>query len=93
MERMKVTDEREALAELGESRTKPSWRQACHYLPFSDLSDNEFEVFCFLLLLKEYPGDRIYYYGKSAFLHSPPNACVQSPPNKRSLSCWNNWTH
>ena len=30
-------------------------------MPFSELSDDEFEIFCFLLLKTENPRDRIYY--------------------------------
>jgi len=65
MTRQKVSDADIARAELSSSRAKPDWRVSSHYLPFHELSPDEFEVFCFLLLLKEHPGDRIYYYGKT----------------------------
>src|SRR5262249_10095556 len=53
-------------ADLGPRRKKPDWREGRHALPLHELGDDEFEVFCFLLLLKEYPGDGLYYYGKTA---------------------------
>ncbi len=51
--------------DLGTHRTKPDWRISSHSLPFSELSDDEFERFRFLLLRKANPDDRVYYYGKT----------------------------
>lgn len=56
----------DSLRELPTQRSKPDWLQADHALPFSKLSGDEFEVLCFLLLRKQFPSDRVYYYGKTA---------------------------
>src|SRR4051794_40980837 len=47
-------------------RTFPPWPVRQHSLPFDILSDDEFEIFCFLLLKAEYPGHAITYFGKTA---------------------------
>jgi hypothetical protein len=65
MPRPTVSDADAARIDLGSSRSRPEWRERLHYPPFHELSPDEFEVFCFLLLLKEHPSDRIYYYGKT----------------------------
>ena len=65
MSRLTVTDADAARTDLGSARSIPEWREGRPSLPFHELSPAEFEVFCFLLLLKEHPGDRIYYYGKT----------------------------
>lgn len=44
--------------------SKPAWLEKDISLPFSSLSDDEFEIFCYLLLCSEYPEEKIYYYGK-----------------------------
>jgi hypothetical protein len=44
-----------ARADLGPQRRKPHRREGRHAPPVHEVSDDEFEVFCFLLLLKEYP--------------------------------------
>jgi hypothetical protein len=65
MVRKKVSDAESARADLGPRKGKPAWREGRHALPFHELGDDEFEVFCFLLLLKEHPTDDLYYYGKT----------------------------
>jgi hypothetical protein len=65
MTRSIVTKECEARAEIDPGRAKPSEREGRHTLPFQELSDDEFEVFCFLLLKLEHPQDDIRYYGKT----------------------------
>ncbi len=65
LERPKYIDEDAARTELGTSRSKPAWLQGQHSLPFQFLSDDEFEIFCYLLLRREYPEENIYYYGKT----------------------------
>jgi hypothetical protein len=65
MERHVVTDASAARAELTTPRTMPAWREGRHSYPFHELSADEFEVFCFVLLLKEHPSDPISYYGKT----------------------------
>jgi len=54
-----------ARCDLGAERSCPPWLARGHSLPFGMLSDDEFEVFCYLLLLREHPSDEIYYYGKT----------------------------
>ena len=65
MGRAVVEEASDALAELGTTRSRPEWREGRQALPFSELSGDEFEVFCFLLLKREHPEDKIYYYGKT----------------------------
>ena len=65
MSRTIVTTESEARSEIDLGRSKPSWREGRHALPFQELSDDEFEVFCFLLLKREHPHDDVRYYGKT----------------------------
>jgi len=65
MLRTVVTAESEARAEIDAGRAKPGEREGRHTLPFQVLSDDEFEVFCFLLLKREYPHDDVRYYGKT----------------------------
>jgi Restriction endonuclease len=57
---------REDLETLGTSRTKPMWLECHRALPFNELSSDEFEIFCYLLLCLENPEDDISYYGKTA---------------------------
>lgn len=64
MERNVLILESEARQDIPVERTRPPAFQGSP-LPFSNLSPDEFEVACFLLLRKEYPGDSIYYYGKT----------------------------
>jgi hypothetical protein len=54
-----------ALQDLGNQRTQPTWLEQSHSLPFNLLSDDEFEILCYLLLLRENPKDQIFYYGKT----------------------------
>ena len=63
--RAKISGEESARADLGEARSKPAWLENQHILPFQMLSPDEFEIFCYLLLLRENPQDNIYYYGKT----------------------------
>ena len=37
-------------------------------MPFQDRSDDEFEVFNYLLLIKEHPNETVVYYGKTGDL-------------------------
>jgi KaiC/GvpD/RAD55 family RecA-like ATPase len=60
-----VENEIAARNDLGPERRQPAWLAGRHALPFHDLSDDEFEVFSYLLLLRECPGDRVVYYGKT----------------------------
>src|SRR5688572_18032689 len=60
-----VDNENAAREDLGAGRQQPAWLAGRHALPFQDLSDDEFEVFSYLLLLRECPGERIVYYGKT----------------------------
>lgn len=63
-DRTQVTDEQMAWGDLGE--IKPAiCLERQNVLPFSQLSDDGFEILCYVLLLRENPGDRIYYYGKT----------------------------
>lgn len=64
-DRVIVESQEDARAELGEVLARPIWREGRHQLPFTELTDDEFEVFCFKLLKREHPDDRIYYYGKT----------------------------
>jgi hypothetical protein len=65
MERFVIREIATARAELTVPRSMPHWREGRHNLPFHELADDEFEVFSFVLLRKEHPDDRIYYYGKT----------------------------
>ncbi len=65
MERAKYTGEAAARAELGTPQSKPGWLESQHSLPFQFLSPDEFELFCYLLLFRENPGEDIFYYGKT----------------------------
>lgn len=65
MERPKFNGESAAREDLGTSRTKPGWLERQHALPFHELSPDEFEVFCYLLLRRENPDEDIWYYGKT----------------------------
>lgn len=65
MERAKYAGEAAARADLGTPRSKPAWLENQHSLPFQFLSPDEFEIFCYLLLCRENPGENICYYGKT----------------------------
>jgi hypothetical protein len=65
VERAKYIGEAAARAELGTPRSKPGWLESQHSLPFQFLSPDEFELFCYLLLFRENPGEDIFYYGKT----------------------------
>jgi hypothetical protein len=66
MSRSVVANEDEARAELPAQRSHPNRREGRHALPFFELSDDEFEIFCYLLLKREHPLDDIRYFGKTA---------------------------
>jgi Restriction endonuclease len=68
LERPKFNGEsaaREDLETLETLRTKPGWLERQHALPFHELSPDEFEIFCYLLLCRENPDEDIWYYGKT----------------------------
>jgi len=65
VERTKYIGEDAARKDLGTPQSKPGWLERQHSLPFEYLSPDEFEVFCYLLLLRENPGENICYYGKT----------------------------
>lgn len=65
MERTKHIGEDAARKDLGTPPCKIGWLESQHSLPFQFLSPDEFEIFCYLLLLRENPGENIYYYGKT----------------------------
>jgi hypothetical protein len=65
MARQRIEGVAAARQELNSDRTRPVWLERGHSLPFGMLADDEFEVFCYLLLLREHPNDQIYYYGKT----------------------------
>lgn len=65
MSRQVIESEDAARSDLGKERRQPAWLSGRHALPFQDLSDDEFEVFSYLLLLREEPGGRVIYYGKT----------------------------
>ncbi len=65
MERTKHIGEDAARKDLETPPSKPGWLESQHSLPFQFLSPDEFEIFCYLLLLRENPGENIYYYGKT----------------------------
>jgi hypothetical protein len=65
VERAKYAGEAAARADLGTPRSKPAWLENQHSLPFQFLSPDEFEIFCYLLLCRENPGENICYYGKT----------------------------
>ncbi len=54
MSRPVVDKESAARKDLGLERRQPAWLAGWHALPFQDLSDDEFEVFSYLLLLREH---------------------------------------
>ena len=64
--RPSINDPNLALADLGGPSSRPAWLQGQTCLPFNALSDDEFEVFCYLLLDREkLDGERVLYYGKT----------------------------
>lgn len=62
-----VRNEDQAREDLGLDSTRPHWLERDVTLPFDSLSPDEFEVFCFILLLREEAPDtdEVYYYGKT----------------------------
>ena len=60
-----VMTEAEARAQLVAGRERPDCREGRHSLPFHELTDHEFEIFCFLLVKRERPDDDIRLYGSS----------------------------
>lgn len=82
MQRNKITNPEDAIAELPLDKTNPPWFAAEHSLPFNNLTGDEFEVLCFLLLRKQYPNDEVYYFGKTAdmgrdIIHIKANGIVR----------------
>jgi tetratricopeptide (TPR) repeat protein len=67
-ERQLIRTVEAARDDLGPERSSPPWLENSHSLPFGALSDDEFEILCYLLLKAEYPNDEIVYYGKTADL-------------------------
>ena len=65
MTRSFVTTEDAARAGLDANRSKPVWREGRVPLPLHELTPGEFEVFCFLLVKREHPRDKIELYGSS----------------------------
>ncbi|MBD1932271.1 MULTISPECIES: restriction endonuclease [Cyanophyceae] len=65
MPREKYFGEDAARKDLGTPQSKPAWLESQHSLPFHSLSADEFEIFCYLLLRQENPGENIFYYGKT----------------------------
>lgn len=65
MTRNPIDNEAAARAELPPGTAPLAWREGRPALPFHELSPDQFEILSFLLLQREFPGDRIYYYGKT----------------------------
>jgi hypothetical protein len=63
-----ISSEEDALQELGVPLSQPHWLEGDISLPLDRLSWEEFEVFCYLLLRREHPGEEVVYYGKTADL-------------------------
>jgi hypothetical protein len=63
--RLVIENENAARHDLGQARRQPAWLAGRPALPFHELSGDEFEVFCYLLLLREKPDQRVVYYGKT----------------------------
>jgi Restriction endonuclease len=53
------------MKDLKATPTRPPWLEAQRDLPFTTLTGDEFEVFCYRLLRQENPGEEIHYYGKT----------------------------
>lgn len=64
-DRARVSDERAAWSDLEAPPNRAICLERQSYLPFTQLSDDAYEICCFILLLREFPGERIYYYGKT----------------------------
>jgi hypothetical protein len=60
-----VRTEEEARRELDPRLSLVLWREADLALPFERLGWDRFEIFCYLLLKREHPGEEIVYYGKT----------------------------
>ncbi|MGK7887404.1 MAG: restriction endonuclease [Crocosphaera sp.] len=65
MTRKIVLSTEEARKEISHNRTYPAWLENQHFLPFNSLSPDEFEVLSYLLLCKENPNAKVFYYGKT----------------------------
>ena len=66
--RRRIETIEDARVDLGGDLYHPAWRENSHTLPIGELSSDEFEILCYLLLKAENPNDEIIYYGKSADL-------------------------
>ena len=64
-DRKLVVDEHAAWADIGSPPQKAKYLQRHNCLPFHLLSDDAFEICCFILLLRERPDARVHYYGKT----------------------------
>lgn len=62
---VRLSNEAEAWAHLGQLPARVTCLERQDFLPFHLLSDAGFEICCFVLLLREHPGERVYYYGKT----------------------------
>lgn len=60
-----VRTEEDARRELDPRLSLVLWREADLALPFDRLSWDRFEIFSYLLLKREHPGEEIVYYGKT----------------------------
>ncbi|MDJ0582500.1 restriction endonuclease [Crocosphaera sp.] len=65
MTRNIVLSTEEARKEISDNRTYPAWLENQHSLPFNSLSSDEFEILSYLLLCKENPDAKVFYYGKT----------------------------
>ena len=68
MSRPVISSEEEALQDMGAPLSQPHRLERDLSLPLDHLSWEEFEVFCYLLLRREHPGEEVVYYGKTADL-------------------------
>lgn len=89
MPRKIIDSASDAENELPSQKSLPAWFERQDRLPFSQLTGDEFEILCFLLLKKMYPDDRVYYYGKTSdmgrdIMHHCQNG------NVRLIQCKNN---
>ncbi len=68
MDRPSIETKEEAIKALPPNLTRPLLLERSLLLPFSSLTDEEFESYCYLLLKEENPKDRIRQFGKTADL-------------------------
>jgi tetratricopeptide (TPR) repeat protein len=58
-----VLNDDQASPDGGAFGKRAVWRSSRHPLPFRDLSDEQFEVFNYVLVVKEHPNDEVTRYG------------------------------